>query len=80
MIQVFNFCFLVGKLAQAAVLRHAGVLSAPVITATLPLLAVAVARGWPCRDRFDPETYRRWLKRALLAIAVMLIAQFFSGR
>jgi uncharacterized membrane protein YfcA len=83
MIQVFNFCFLVGKLAQAAVLAHAGVLTATVVTASLPLLAIAVASlltGMALRDRFDPETYRRWLKRVLLAIAVMLIAQFLSGR
>lgn len=83
MIQVFNFCFLSGKLAQAAVLAHAGVLTGPVITATLPLLAVAVASllaGMALRDRVDPETYRRWLKRVLLAIALMLIAQFFCGR
>jgi uncharacterized membrane protein YfcA len=83
MIQVFNFCFLAGKLAQAAVLAHAGVLTGPVIKATLPLLAVAVASllaGMALRDRVDPETYRRWLKRVLLAIALMLIAQFFCGR
>ena len=68
--------------AQGLVLMHAGVLTAQVVTASLPLAAIAVASllaGMALRSRLPPDAYRRWLKRVLLVVVVLLIAQFLAG-
>ncbi|HHP7233785.1 MAG TPA: sulfite exporter TauE/SafE family protein [Desulfobacterales bacterium] len=79
-VQVFNFCFLAGKLSQAAVFTAAGLLTPNVLLNTAPLAAVtllALALGMAVRDRIDAETYRRWLRKVLYLIAVLLVVQFF---
>jgi len=45
---------------------------------TLPLAVIAAVGAWGgirVRSRIAAETYRRWLKRALFAMALLLIAQ-----
>lgn len=78
-VQVFNFCFFLGKLSQAAVLVNHGLLGGPHIIESIPVICIALialAIGMRFRDRIEAGIYRRWLKRTLAAIAVMLILQY----
>jgi uncharacterized membrane protein YfcA len=82
MVQVFNLCFLAGKTAQIGAFSAAGLLTAPVLTATLPFAVVAAAAlliGMRIRDRADAETYRRWLNRVLWVMVFVLAGQFLVG-
>jgi len=79
-VQVFNFCFLLGKLSQGAILAYHGYLGPEELACALPLVMVALAAllwGIRFRDRIDAMIYRKWLKRALAAIAILLILQYF---
>lgn len=81
MVQVFNLCFLAGKLAQIAVFAAAGLLTGTLLAVTLPLAAVAAAAlvaGMRLRDRIPAETYLRGIKALLLVLALMLIAQYIA--
>ncbi len=81
MIQVFNFCFLFGKLTQGAVFAQAGLMTAEVLWASAPLAGLGLAvmfLGMRIRDRVPTEIYRRWLRWLLAVLAVMLIVQFFQ--
>ncbi len=77
-IQVFNFCFLFGKLTQGAVFIHAGLMTSDLLGASIPLsllaLAVMVA-GMRIRDNIPAHTYRVWLRRFLAVLAVILVIQ-----
>ena len=78
MIQVFNFCFLLGKLIQGAVFIQAGLMTTAVLGASVPLagLALAVmAMGMRIREKIPAPTYRRWLRRLLALLAVILVVQ-----
>ena len=79
MVQAMQLCFMVGKATQFTVLTlHGGVSSAQWL-ATLPLCVVAVAAGVfgaRIRDRIDAAMFRRWVKRALVIIAVALLTQY----
>jgi hypothetical protein len=80
MIQVFNFCFLFGKLTQGAVLAQAGLMTSGVLAASalLAIFGLAVmALGMRIRERIPTAVYRRWLRRLLAVLAVMLMVQFF---
>ncbi len=80
-VQVFNFCFLLGKLSQGFVLASHGYLGPQELLSALPYVAAALAAlgfGIHFRNRIDAEIYRRWLKRALAAIAILLILQYFA--
>jgi uncharacterized membrane protein YfcA len=79
MVQVFNLCFLAGKLSQAATFGADGLFSLQVIRVTLPpaLLALGgLVAGMAVRSRFDTRAYHRWLRAALLVIAILLVVQF----
>jgi len=79
LVQALNICFLSGKTMQFATLASAGGVAAGQWLMTLPLAVAGAAGGWygiRLRDRIDAPTYRRWLRRALFAIAVCLIAQY----
>jgi uncharacterized membrane protein YfcA len=81
-VQIFNMCFLTGKLMQVAVFTRAGLLTQEMLVATAPLAALAVVTllaGMALRARITPETYRSWLTRLLWVMAVLLIGQFFSA-
>jgi len=79
LVQALNICFLSGKSTQFVTLASAGGIGAAQWAMTLPFAAVAAAGGWygiRVRDRIDAATYRRWLRRALFAIALILIVQY----
>ena len=81
MIQVFNFCFLFGKLTQGAVLTQAGLMTTDVLGASLPLAGLAVVVmmvGMRIRAKIPARTYRRWLRRLLAVLAAMLTVQFVA--
>jgi uncharacterized membrane protein YfcA len=51
--------------------------------ATLPLVAIGVAGsivGVRIRNRIDAATFRLWVKRALFAIALVLLGQYAFTR
>ena len=79
LIPALQICFLVGKVAQFSMLTWHGGVTMAQWSATLPLVAfaiVGVIGGARVRNRIDAETYRKWVKRALLAIAFALLAQY----
>ncbi len=81
-IQVFNFCFLTGKLFQALTFGAAGLFTLTVILNTLPAAFLALAGLWAgarLRGRVDTDTYRRWLRRTLFVIAILLAVQYAMG-
>lgn len=79
MVQVFNLCFLGGKLAQMAMLAATGVLSTQHLLGTVPLAMVALIMlgvGMSVRDRIPSESYRQIVLVVLLVLAVVLVAQY----
>lgn len=82
LVQAMNICFLTGKTTQFFTLATAGGVTATQWVMTLPLAAVATAGalyGIKLRSRIDAPTYRRWLKGALLVIALILIGQYLHA-
>ncbi len=78
-IQVFNFCFLFGKLTQGAVLVQAGFMTADILHISVPLVflgLVFIFLGMRLRERILVEIYRRWLRRLLVVMAGVLLVQF----
>jgi uncharacterized membrane protein YfcA len=79
LVQALNICFLTGKSTQFATLTIAGGVSAAQWLVTLPFAVIAAGGalyGVRVRNRIEAVTYRRWLVRALLAIALVLCAQY----
>ncbi len=79
LVQALCICFMVGKATQFAVLSTRGGVGASQWVATLPFALVGVATffaGLSVRNRIDAQAFRRWVKRALLAIALVLLAQY----
>ena len=79
MVQVFNLCFLAGKLTQIAVFAHAGMLTGSLLQSTSPLAIVAVAAllgGMMLAQRIPIEIYRNIVRRVLLLLALLLVVQF----
>jgi uncharacterized membrane protein YfcA len=78
-VQTLNLCFSVGKGTQVATLAASGALGAPTWLAvaglSVPALA-GLAGGMRVRSRIDADTYRRWLRKALGVMAVLLLVQF----
>lgn len=78
-VQALNICFFAGKSTQFVTLAVAGDVTALQWAMTLPLVVLATAGaiyGIKVRNRIDADTYRRWLRGALAAIAVILVAQY----
>jgi len=79
LVQALQICFVVGKTTQFTVLTLHGGVTAAQWLATLPLVAAAVVAsfiGARIRNRIDAQTFRRWVKHALLVIALALLAQY----
>ncbi|TSA40409.1 MAG: sulfite exporter TauE/SafE family protein [Betaproteobacteria bacterium] len=79
LVQALQICFMVGKATQFTVLTMYGGVTAAQWLATLPLIAIAVAAGFAgsrIRNRIDAQAFRVWVKRALLVIALALLAQY----
>ena len=79
LVQALQICFTVGKTTQFTVLTLYGGVDASQWVATLPLVAAATAAGYVgarVRNRIDAVNFRIWVKRALLAIALVLLVQW----
>jgi uncharacterized membrane protein YfcA len=82
MVQVFNLCFLAGKLSQIGVFALAGLLTGPLLLTTAPLAvaaALALAVGMRLRERIPTTLYLRAVKALLLVLALLLIGQYAAG-
>lgn len=78
MTQALNLCFLGGKLMQAGTLAVAGEIEVSAALANVPLTLVSLAGmavGVKLQGRISAETYNRLLRRALFAIALLLLWQ-----
>ncbi len=78
-VQVLNLCFTVGKPTQMAILTIEGGVTWTQWAVTLPFVVVATATtiyGIKLRERIDGQSYRRWLLRLLLVIALVLLIQY----
>jgi uncharacterized membrane protein YfcA len=79
LVQTLNLCFTVGKGAQMATWVAAGAMTPATWLAAAVLAIPALAAlllGMRVRGRIDAATYRRWLRRALAAMAILLAGQF----
>ena len=82
MIQVFNLCFLTGKLTQGAVFISTGHFTVEVLKTALPLAAIALVvmvLTMTLRERINSKTYRKWLRRLLALMAGVLVIQSITG-
>ena len=80
-VQVFNLCFLAGKLAQMAVFGWNGLISIGFILSTVPFALLgygALIWGVKIRDRMPTETFRKIIRLVLLLLGMLLVWQFFS--
>lgn len=80
MIQVFNLCFLLGKLTQGTIFLQKGLITKEIVCISLPLALLGLMimfLGMTIRDRIDAQTYRRWLRRLLAVMALILMIKFF---
>jgi len=79
LVKALNLCFFAGKTAQLTTLVVLSDIATATWLATVPLCLVAIGTlvcGMRVRERIDAVTYRRWLKRALAAMALLLLGQF----
>lgn len=79
LVQILNLCFLAGKAAQMGTFSVSGHLTGDLllISGTLAVVAgLAVSLGIRVRQRVDADTYRGWLHKMLLIVAVVLIVEF----
>jgi len=78
-VQLFNFCFFFGKLSQGAILASHGYLAGAHLLVAIPIIGmalIALGVGMHYRNRIKAEVYRRWLRRVLEAITVLLVLQY----
>ena len=81
-VQVFNLCFIIGKLTQAGSLAAASLLGCAELLASVPLAIVALLclrLGMGFGKRLSPAAYRNWLDRTLWAMAAVLVVQVVLG-
>jgi len=81
MVQVFNLCFLSGKLAQVAMFSATGFLDPASLVSLLPFVAAAsggVIAGMLARSHISEAFYRRLLQRTLFLIALLLVLDYLS--
>ena len=82
MVQVFNFCFLLGKLSQGATFFQTGLLTMTLFIQTVPLAVVTLAGlavGFRLQGRVSSEAYRHALTRLLYVMAGLLLIQGLAG-
>jgi uncharacterized membrane protein YfcA len=80
--QTLNLCFIAGKTVQAIALGVSDAPSQQILYASLPLVplaVVAVYAGMRLQSRISAETYNGLLRKALGAIAAVLILQVIWG-
>jgi len=79
MVQVFNLCFMSGKLAQVGMFSAAGILDLASLISLLPFVAAAVCgliAGILARSRISEAFYRRLLHNTLQLIACILVIDY----
>ncbi|MDJ0782077.1 MAG: sulfite exporter TauE/SafE family protein [Desulfosarcinaceae bacterium] len=77
-VQVFNFCFLLGKLTQALTFAQLDVLNLSHLIPAVPLAGVTLAGlaiGFRLQRRVTPASYRRALTLLLYVMSAMLLIQ-----
>lgn len=82
MVQVFNMCFLAGKVAQIVMFTAAGLIGLGFLMSTLPLAGVALAAlliGMSMRARISTASYQGIVKGVLLVLAILLTVQYFAS-
>lgn len=82
MVQVFNMCFLAGKLMQMVVFASAGLFHLQLAAYTTPLAVVALIAlllGMSVRSKIPSDQFRTIIKGVLFVLAVLLLWQFFRG-
>lgn len=79
LVKALNLCFATAKTTQFATLISTAGVPLSTWISTIPLCVIgagASLAGARLRDRVPAATYRRWLKQALFAMAVLLLVQF----
>ena len=78
LVPAMNISFFVGKVTQFATLGPSGIATLEHWLVTLPLAVIATAAsliGTRVRSRIDGPTYRIWMRRMLLTMALILLVQ-----
>ncbi|WP_163338984.1 sulfite exporter TauE/SafE family protein [Desulfopila sp. IMCC35008] len=78
-IQVFNLCFLFGKLTQGLVFFQAGFFTVEVLKISLLLVILSVIvspLAMSFRHRINEALYKRWLRYLLVGMSVILVGQY----
>ena len=78
LVPAMNISFFVGKSTQFVTLAASGIASPMHWLVTLPLAVIATIAslyGSRVRSRIDGETYRIWMKRMLMTMALILLTQ-----
>ncbi len=79
LVPAMNISFFVGKSTQFVTLAVSGIATPMHWLVTLPLAAIATIAslyGSRVRSRIDGATYRIWMRRMLLTMALILLVQF----
>ncbi|MCC7080618.1 MAG: sulfite exporter TauE/SafE family protein [Burkholderiales bacterium] len=80
LVKALNVCFFTGKTTQLSTLIATGDIAIATWLSTLPLCVIGVVTslaGGRIRNRVPAPTYRRWLKGALVVMALVLLGQFY---
>jgi uncharacterized protein len=78
LVPAMNISFFVGKATQFATLAPSGIATLEQWLLTLPLAVVATVASWQgskVRGRIDGPTYRIWMRRMLMTMALILLTQ-----
>lgn len=78
LVPAMNISFFTGKATQFATLAPSGIATMEQWLLTLPLAVVATFASWQgssVRSRIDGATYRLWMQRMLLTMALILLVQ-----
>ncbi len=79
-IQVFNYCFLMGKMAQIIVFSSYGSLNSANVVEILPVLVIVICGffvGFKARRYLSPALYMRILHMMLLIMSMALIVGYY---
>lgn len=80
LVKALNLCFFTGKATQLSTLIAAGDVPDAIWLSSVPLCLVGVLTslaGTRIRNRVAAQTYRRWLKYALVVMVFVLLGQFY---
>ena len=78
LVPAMNISFFVGKVAQFGTLAASDIAAPSLWLLTLPLAAVATVSslfGTRVRSRINGETYKIWMRRMLMTMAIILLVQ-----